>query len=51
MRKRLCEDCNSEIITVKHKKFITIECSYCGKVYDEIILDEDDTNESQKDLS
>lgn len=30
---RLCDNCNSVIHTVKDGKSISLECSYCGKPY------------------
>lgn len=31
---RLCDDCNSVVITVKRGNNYSVECSYCGESYD-----------------
>lgn len=40
METKSCEICRAEIITVKHGKRISVECSYCGEPYDEIGIED-----------
>lgn len=30
---KLCDKCNSPVVTVKRGKKVSVECSYCGQSY------------------
>lgn len=48
MKTLYCDECYSEIIYVKDNGHgCKAECSYCGKPYDEYLIDIDDEDESE----
>jgi hypothetical protein len=49
MKSRRCDNCNSEVITIKRGRRISVECSYCGEPYEEVGIEDFITEDGDED--